>query len=313
MLVTSKLVAVMVTVNSFLAGLVALPVRADSHLPFDWVRNLNSTAWGYSQVEDPSEYGSNRLVERFELRMGDCGKNETENDCKSNQERIELVELERPAVALSGEIWYRWKVYFPEDYKNIYPAKTHHTRFIEKGDKVIWSFAIGSTGVFWLGSHVSDEDTYYPLIDEEELLSQWHELSVHAKWASDSGFFKIWVNNVQKVDYKGTTCRDCRLRLSYGIVRTGLDQFHKSYPENDLPTQVIYYTGLERSATGIDYPGYVPPQTTNTTTASEQPQTFKPVLIIEPNRKKTLKEITQGADQLELDKGAAEILDSDRD
>ena len=85
MLVTSKLVAVMVTVNSFLAGLVALPVRADSHLPFDWVRNLNSTAWGYSQVEDPSEYGSNRLVERFELRMGDCGKNETENDCKSNQ------------------------------------------------------------------------------------------------------------------------------------------------------------------------------------------------------------------------------------
>lgn len=306
--VRSKLVTVMGVVRLVLAGLVALPIQADSDLPFNWVRNLNSTAWGYSRVDDPSDYGSNGLVERFELRMGDCSRNEHEDDCKSSQERIELVELDRPAAPLNGEVWYRWKMYFPENYSNIYPAKTHHIRFVEKGDKLVWSFEIGSTGVFWLGSYVSDEYIYYPLIDEDELLTQWHELSVHAKWGSDSGFFKVWVNDVQKVDYTGTTCRGCRLRLGYGIIRSSLDQFYSFHPENDLPTQVTYYFGFERSASGIDYPGYVPPQTTHTTTVSKQSQTLVPVLIIEASSKKT-----KGVGQLELDKGAAEVPNRDRD
>ncbi len=225
MSVRPKLVTVVVAVVLVLAGLVALPIHANSDLPFDWFRNLNSTAWGYTQAEDPSEYGSGGLVERFELRMGDCDKNEHVDDCKSNQERIELIELDRPADLLNGEVWYRWKMYFPEGYRNIYPAKTHHVRFVERDDKIVWSFEIGSTGVFWLGNYVSDEHTYYPLIDEDELLSQWHELSVHAKWGSDSGIFEVWVNNVKKVDFVGTTCRRCRLRLGYGIIRSGLDQY----------------------------------------------------------------------------------------
>jgi len=308
MSVRSKLVTVVVTVILVLAGLVALPIHASSDLPFNWVRNLNSTAWGYTQVEDPSEYGSGGLVERFELRMGDCDKNEHEDDCKSNQERIELIELDRPADPLNGEVWYRWKMYFPEDYRNTYPAKTHHIRFVERGDKIVWSFEIGSTGVFWLGNYVSDEHIYYPLIDEDELLSQWHELSVHAKWGSDSGFFKVWVNNVEKVNFVGTTCRRCRLRLGYGIIRSGLDQYYKFYPGNDLPTQVIYYLGLERSASGIDYPGYIPPQTTDTPTVSDQPQTLKPVLIIETSSKKT-----PGTDQLELYNGNEELHNRDID
>ena len=309
MSVRSKLVTVVVTVILVLAGLVALPIHASSDLPLNWVRNLNSTAWGYTQVEDPSEYGSAGLVERFELRMGDCDKNEHEDDCKSNQERIELIELDRPADLLNGEVWYRWKMYFPEGYRNIYPAKTHHIRFVERGDKIVWSFEIGSTGVFWLGSYISDEHTYYPLIDEDELLSQWHELSVHAKWGSDSGFFEVWVNNVKKVDFVGTTCRRCRLRLGYGIIRSGLDQYYKFYPGNDLPTQVIYYLGLERSASGIDYPGYIPPQTTDTPTVSDQPQTLKPVLSIETSSKNT-----PGIDQLELERRDDEPLPNrDRD
>ena len=308
MSVRSKLMTMAVTVILVLAGLVALPIHASSDLQFNWVRNLNSTAWGYTQVQDPSEYGSGGLVERFELRMGDCDKNEHEDDCKSNQERIELIELDRPADPLNGEVWYRWKMYFPEDYRNIYPAKTHHIRFVERGDKIVWSFEIGSTGVFWLGNYVSDEHIYYPLIDEDELLSQWHELSVHAKWGSDSGFFKVWVNSVEKVNFVGTTCRRCRLRLGYGIIRSGLDQYYKFYPGNDLPTQVIYYLGLERSASGIDYPGYIPPQTTATPTVSDQPQTLKPVLIIETSSKKTL-----GIDQLERYKGNEEVHNRDID
>ena len=308
MSVRSTLVTV-VAVISVLAGLVALPIHASSDLPFNWVRNLNSTAWGYTQVEDPSEYGSGGLVERFELRMGDCDKNEHEDDCKSNQERIELIELDRPADPLNGEVWYRWKMYFPEDYRNIYPAKTHHIRFVERGDKIVWSFEIGSTGVFWLGNYVSDEHIYYPLIDEDELLSQWHELSVHAKWGSDSGFFKVWVNNVKKVNFVGTTCRRCRLRLGYGIIRSGLDQYYKFYPGNDLPTQVIYYLGLERSDSGIDYPGYIPPLKTDTATVIEPLKTHKPVLITE-----TISNEKSGIDQLKQDKGDdAAIVNRARD
>ena len=159
MSVRSALVMV-VTAISIPTGLLGLPLHANSDLPFNWIRNLNSTAWGYTLAKDPAETASNRVVERFELRMGDCDRNEYEDDCNSKQERIELVEFKRPAIPLSGEVWYRWKMYFPGNYRIIYPAKTYHVRFVENGEKIAWSFEIGSTGVFWLGSYISDEINY---------------------------------------------------------------------------------------------------------------------------------------------------------
>ncbi len=306
MSVRSALVVV-VAVISIPAGLVALPTHANSDLPFNWTPNLNGTAWGYTEAADPSDYGSDVAVERFELRMGDCNRIEREDDCDSNQERIELVELDRPAIPMNGEVWYRWKMYFPEDYRIIYPAKTYHIRFLEKGKKLVWSFEVGSTGVFWLGSYVSDELSYYPLIDEEELLSEWHEFGVHVKWASDNGFFKVWVNNVEKANYVGPTCRDCRLRLGYGIIRTGLEKYYESYPGNELPTQVVYYSRFARSASGIDYPGYIPLKKANTSTVDDPPKVLKPMLIIETSRKEI-----PGIVQPKQDKGDdSEILGRD--
>ncbi len=291
-----------VAMISFPAGLLGSPLHANTDLPFNWVRNLNSTVWGYTQIEDPSESGSDRMVEKFELRMGDCDRNKHEDDCNSNQERIELVEFDRRVIPLDGEVWYRWDMYFPESYRIIYPAKTYHIRFIENPEAIVWSFEIGSTGVFWLGNYISDEINYYPLIDEDELLSQWHQFSVHAKWGSDSGFFKVWVNNVKKVDYIGPTCQNCRLSLSYGIIRSGLEKFYESYPGNELPTQVVYYAGFARSASGIGYTGYIARPKASTATVNEPPKTLKPVLIIETSSQKTsdLHRIGEG-------KGDAEI------
>lgn len=291
---------------SILAGLLGLPLHANSDLPFNWVRNLNSTAWGYTLVEDPAESGSDHIVERFELRMGDCDRNDREDDCDSQQERVELVEFDQPVIPLSGEVWYRWKMYFPENYTIIYPAKTNHIRFIENGGELAWSFETGSTGVFWLGNYVSDEPNYYPLIDEDELLSQWHEFSVHVKWGSNSGNFKVWVNDSKKVDYVGPTCRDCPTRFGYGIIRSSLDKYYQSNPGNELPTQVVYYTGPERSDSGIGYSGYIPTQKTGVSTVNKPPKTLKPVLTIETNNRKglDLRKIQDG-------KGDAEILSQD--
>jgi len=305
MSVRSVLVTVVGTISIWI-GLVALPIYANSELPFNWVRNLNSTAWGYTEVEDPSESELDNLVERFELRRGDCNRNERQDDCNSYQERMELVEPDRPVIPLSGEVWYRWKMYFPENYKLIYPAKTYHIRFFEKGEQPVWSFEVGSTGVFWLGSYASDEPTYYPLIDEDELLSHWHEFSIHARWEPDSGWFKVWINNVKKVNYEGPTCRDCRVQLGYGIMRSDLEKYHQSYPAAQLPTQVVYYTQPQRSTSGIGYPGYVPPQKIKTFTMDESPKTLKPVLIIE-----TKSPNTSVIPQFGEGKGDAEIPNQD--
>ena len=293
---------IMLAVKLILPGLVGLPAFADSDLPFSWIRNLNTTAWGYIEAEDPSEYGSSGVVERFELRTGDCSRNEREDDCKSDQERVELIELDQSTLPLNGEIWYRWKMYFPDDYTITYPAKTYHFRFIERGGEVNWSLEIGSTGVLWLGNYVADDATYYPLIDEGELLSQWHEFSVHVKWGSAGGFFKVWVNGKAKVDYEGPTCKDCRMRIGYGIMRSGLDKYRQAYPNNQLPTQVVYYSGLERSSSGINYPGYTPEQKASTVSPSNLPKVLKPVLIIEKNEQEAL-------DPTEVDqsKGEAEV------
>ena len=72
---------VIVAVISIAAGPVTSPARANSELPFNWIRYLNSTPWGYSKATDPSDNGSHVMVERFELRMGDCDRNERQDDC----------------------------------------------------------------------------------------------------------------------------------------------------------------------------------------------------------------------------------------
>ena len=98
--------------------------------PFD--RSLNTTDHGYTVIEDPTGSAPTKMVERFEVRPGDCGEEKGWSggkeigwsDFKTDRERSELAEARRSGRTPAGAIWwYGWSFYVPNEYPNVYPTK----------------------------------------------------------------------------------------------------------------------------------------------------------------------------------------------
>ncbi|MEF1291937.1 heparin lyase I family protein, partial [Vibrio sp. M260118] len=84
----------------------------------DFQRSLNNKSHGYTLTADPLlESDSSTLVERFEVRYGDCASNKDWNDCKKDRERSELSERSK-STHNGDQYWYGWEIYFPDNYTN---------------------------------------------------------------------------------------------------------------------------------------------------------------------------------------------------
>ncbi|MEO2124346.1 MAG: hypothetical protein ABGY10_13625, partial [bacterium] len=99
------------------------------------MRFAGDSEWGYSVVPDPTGLGPAEMVERFELRPGDCTSVPPYDDCSLGAERAERAQARRPSEAVAGSQWYRWNIFFPEDFVNTYPAKTRHGQFFDHGSQ----------------------------------------------------------------------------------------------------------------------------------------------------------------------------------
>ena len=90
--------------------LLALSVFPRFSQAADLIRFLNSTEWGYQEVDDPAGIKSHDMIQRFEVRPGDCTVGKVSNDCKRELERSEVAERLMPDTPLAGEQWYQWQV-----------------------------------------------------------------------------------------------------------------------------------------------------------------------------------------------------------
>ena len=212
----------------------------------EFVPFLTGSDWAVSEVADPTGLAPEPLVERFELRAGDCISKPPYDDCSSGVERAELAQkVASPGPSLQ-EYWYRWKVFFPEEFVSTYPARNRHGQFIDQATgEPGWVFEIGSTGALWIGSRFDEESRFFSLATERDLLGRWHDVVVEAVWSDYDGRLNVWINDEQRAKYRGPTCTRCRVFLSYGIARVGVDNFKERYPEKSLPTQVVYYLPAE--------------------------------------------------------------------
>lgn len=234
-----RLIAIVTLTLSFLAESVSSEGSR-------FIRFASDSEWGYSVIPDPTGLGPTEMVERFELRPGDCTSAAPYNDCSLGAERAEQAQTRRPSEPVSGSEWYRWSIFFPEDFVNTYPAKTRHGQFIDHGSQdSTWALEIGSTGVLWLGAQFVEESPYFSLIDEKELRGKWHEVIVHVIWSSDEGGIEVWTNGQKKASYQGPTCIRCRVFFSYGVHRIDSSIFQKKFPGSTLPVQVVFYTKPE--------------------------------------------------------------------
>jgi len=231
---------------TIVALVLCLPAQSQSSEGLTFMRFAGDSEWGYSVVSDPTGLASAKMVERFELRPGDCTSTPPYNDCSSGAERAERAQSRRPSEAVSGSEWYRWNIFFPKDFVNTYPAKTRHGQFVDHGSQdPAWALEIGSTGVLWLGARFVEESLYFSLIDENELRGKWHQIILHAVWSSDEGEIEVWANGQKKASYRGPTCVLCRVFFSYGVHRIDVSVFQEKFPGSTLPAQIVFYTKPE--------------------------------------------------------------------
>ncbi|NHQ75879.1 hypothetical protein HAT86_15625 [Roseovarius gahaiensis] len=228
----------------------------NSFVPIDrgtfdtFTRSLNSRSYAYQVMQDPTAMAPTRLIERFELRSGDCGADSGWNDCATDRERVELSQRGIRIPAGSRE-WYSWWIYFPDDYSVAYPAKTTLGQFHQQSSHPVWMF-----GMHRDGSYVLDEKVLgvarqrYPLIGPRDLRGKWHKIEVFAHWSKKAdGQFSVWVNGQEKLNYSGQTMTATRVYFKYGIYRSFISRYKEETGIPVLPTQVVYYAGVRRADT----------------------------------------------------------------
>ena len=210
-----------------------------------FMRSLNNTSYGYQVIPDITDSASTKLIEKFEVRPGDCYWNKGWNDCKKDRERSELSE-QKKTTPVGSEAWYGWSIYFPADYPNVFPTKVALGQFHQAYSHPVWMFQNGPGG-YHLDDHISGTKKQYSLISEADLRGRWHTIEVYARWEKDnSGAFQVWVNGEQKVDYRGPTMDADIVYFKYGVYRSFLSRYKKAQKVNALPPQTVYYSNVKR-------------------------------------------------------------------
>lgn len=210
-------------------------------------RSLNTKSYGYMVVDDPTHSAPDALVEKFEVRPGDCSKDGGWSDCANDRERSELSEEDKNNYP-GDEYWYGWHLYFPDDYPNVYPTKTALGQFHQDKSHPVWMFQ-NSSGGYHLDDQVGGGGTrrYYTLIDEGNLRGKWHKIEVHARWAKDqNGFFRVWVNGESKVNYQGQTMDAKRLYFKYGVYRSFMSRYKNKFNVDEVPAQRAYFANVKK-------------------------------------------------------------------
>ena len=165
---------------------------------------------------------------RFEVRSGDCGKDRdgSWSDCKGDRERHELSGGKKADRMSGGEYWFSWSVYFPKDHQNLYPLSNNYGQFHQTDGPPVFMFKElkdGYTVVRTIGDIDYDEKK---LVDNRDMPGNWIDILINAKWTKkDDGFFKVWVNDELKYDYKGPTKTKQYVYQKFGIYRTGISRY----------------------------------------------------------------------------------------
>ena len=220
-------------------------INRGSFGPFE--RSLSVTAHGYRVMPDPTGTSPARMVERFEVRPGDCHFNAGWNDCKSDRERSELGERGHQNNA-GSTAWYGWWLYIPDDWINVFPTKVALGQFHQVGSHPVWMFQNDKGGLY-LDDHTTGRTSkLYLLIGESELRGRWHRIEIHAHWTrAPTGFFRVWVNGEQRVDYSGPTMTGKTVYFKYGVYRSFLSRYLQAHGKSEVPAQGAYFAGVKRA------------------------------------------------------------------
>jgi len=179
-------------------------------------------------IKDGHPVRSGKQSVRFEVRSGDCEKNYYDDsewsDCDNDRERHELSG--GGDTMSEGEYWFSWSIYFPEDHINLYPLFNNYGQFHQKGGAPVFMFKEDNHGYTLLRTIDDNDHDEKVLINKTKMLGNWFDILINAKWTKkENGFFKVWVNDKLKYDYKGATMSAKSVYYKFGIYRTGISRY----------------------------------------------------------------------------------------
>ena len=209
---------------------------------------VGAKARGHQSVsapEHPVRYGKHS--ERFEVKPGDCSESEGGgwDDCANDRERSEMTQ--RGTQQYHGdEYWYRWSILLPKGHTNIYPVKLSYAQFHQHDCQPAFMFhEFGGGYHLEIMRGIGRFGHKYVLASAAEFVGKWTDIVVHAKWSQgDDGWFKVWANGKQKVDYSGRTMTCHDVYFKYGIYRSFISR--NPGPAGAVST-VAYFDGVVRS------------------------------------------------------------------
>lgn len=241
-------------------------VTTDSDTISGWSFRTDSLSKssGYAQSvvkkEDGHPVRSGEKSIRFEVRPGDCKVGELWNDCAFPSERSEKSALGYE----SGENWYHYSIYLPEDYPVLWQARAtmlgqfHYEVLSDppfmfwatgradiKNKKYVETYSVESQT---FGSTGSDE-----LLELDDMRGRWTDILIHANWTTNNdGFFRVYVNGsiTPSYNYSGTTLlkRYRDVYFKFGIYRFSIS--------DTPPIQIVYYDDVRRGRSCKDVTTY---------------------------------------------------------
>lgn len=218
-------------------------VKRGSFGPF--ARSLNTKDYGYEVVEDFTGEAPATLIEKFEVRSGDCSSGSGGwSDCATDRERSELS---GPKNNFSGsEHWYGWSIYVPENYPNVFPTKTALGQFHQENGSPAFMFQ-NKDGGYWIDRNFGYTSHLVPLISKEDFKGKWHKIEVNAKWHPSNGFFVVYVNGEEKWKFEGKTISEKVVYFKYGVYRSFMQKYKSSNNEEEVPAQTVYFANVKRA------------------------------------------------------------------
>jgi hypothetical protein len=212
--------------------------------------SLNNTRmYAYKVSKDITLQAPTKFIEIFELRSGDCFKDETWNDCLNDRERIELKQKKSLFIDHQTH-WFGWSFFIPENYQDVSPVKLSIAQFYDEGaSQPVWMFQLNEKGLY-IDNQFNKAGLVKLLVSKSDLVKKWHQIQIEMIGSRKSdGVLNIWVNGKQVFKYKGAIFKSNEYYFKYGLYRSFLSRWKKTVK---VPTQIIYFSNVKMGKTQKD-------------------------------------------------------------
>ena len=231
---------------AMLSGCVAGEYNSPSHMR---VMSQDAANRPYQFTTSTEVARVGETSQRFEIRHGDCGS----WDCNNDRRRIEVNEYGYDTEAKVGETrWYGWSVYLPANFQAIEPSNTHIGQGKLLSGSPLWMFNLREGRlIFEHNIGAVDEPQWCHTLAISQMRGRWTDIVVYADYSLDNEdnrpIVQTWING-------RLACSSSRPMVSNEIVsdaghnritfRYGIYNSFVSRWLNNNRTQAVISTGF---------------------------------------------------------------------